>query len=194
MKFLHAAAFSPVKSTWLKAIKMGFFNTWPGLNQENVRKYLEKSIATEKGHMDEERAGKRSTTRTTDNKQSEITTVKTQETGNRRTHYIYAAVEATDETGQIHSDQTGRFPVISSRGNKYIMIVYVYDANAIISTPMKNRTKESHTAAFKEIHQVLVRKGLRPTLQRLDNEASKMLKEFFEDEDIDYQLVTAHLH
>ena len=85
MKFLHAAAFSPVKSTWLKAIKIGFFNTWTGLNQENVRKYLEKSIATEKGHMDEEGAGTRSTTRTTDDEQSEITTVPKQETRNRRT-------------------------------------------------------------------------------------------------------------
>ena len=27
--FLHAACFSPVKSTWLKAISAGFFSTWP---------------------------------------------------------------------------------------------------------------------------------------------------------------------
>ena len=58
------------------------------------------------------------------------------------------------------------------------MIVYVYDSNVIMSAPMKNRKKESHMAAFQEIHKLLVRKGLRPIMQRLKNEASKMLKEF----------------
>jgi len=38
------------------------------------------------------------------------------------------------------SDQTGKFPCVSSRGNKYLMTVYYYDANAIILQPMKNRT------------------------------------------------------
>ena len=202
LAFLHAAAYSPVKSTWMKAINKGFFNTWPGLNQQNVRKYLEKSIASEKGHMDEERAGTRST-KIKDPRvgkgmlwddQEDITAIPSQEIGNERTHHIYAAVEPIPETGQIHTDQTGRFPVISSRGNKYIMIMYVYDANAIMSTPMKNRTKESHTEAYRELHQQLVKKGLRPKMQRLDNEASKMLKEFMTSESVDYQLVPAHIH
>jgi hypothetical protein len=35
-------------------------------------------------------------------------------------------------TGQIFSDQTGRFPITSSRGNKYIMVVYDYKSNAIL--------------------------------------------------------------
>ena len=74
------------------------------------------------------------------------------------------------------------------------MIMYVYDANAIMSTPMKNRTKESHTEAYRELHQQLVKKGLRPKMQRLDNEASKMLKEFMTSESVDYQLVPAHIH
>jgi hypothetical protein len=32
INYLHAACFSPVKSTWIKAIKNGFFPSWPGLN------------------------------------------------------------------------------------------------------------------------------------------------------------------
>jgi hypothetical protein len=36
--YLHAACFSPVKSTWIKAIKSGFFSSWPGLNEQTVEK------------------------------------------------------------------------------------------------------------------------------------------------------------
>ena len=42
--------FSPVFSTWLQAINMLFY-TWLGLTITAVRKYLPKSMATEKGHM-----------------------------------------------------------------------------------------------------------------------------------------------
>jgi hypothetical protein len=28
------------------------------------------------------------------------------------------------DTGKLYTDQTGRFPVVSSKGNKYIMVVY----------------------------------------------------------------------
>ena len=80
--------------------------------------------------------------------QEDITAITSQEFGNERTHYIYAAVESIPEIGQIHTAQTGRFPVISSRCNKYIMSMYVYDANAIMSTPMKNRTKEKNEQAL----------------------------------------------
>ena len=41
--YLHKAAFSPVKSTRIKAIKAGIFNTWPGLTSDLVMKHLKKS-------------------------------------------------------------------------------------------------------------------------------------------------------
>jgi hypothetical protein len=42
VRFLHAAAFSPVQDTWLKAIWAGHFTTWPGLTEDLVRKHLPK--------------------------------------------------------------------------------------------------------------------------------------------------------
>ena len=36
-------------------------------------------------------------------------------------------------------DLTGRFPYRSSRGNEYVLVVYHYDANAILVEPVKNR-------------------------------------------------------
>jgi hypothetical protein len=54
-----------------------------------------------------------------------------------KTQFVYAA---TIDAGQIYTDQTGIFPVVSSKGNKYIMILYDYDSNAILAQPIKDRT------------------------------------------------------
>jgi hypothetical protein len=46
LKYLHAAAFSPVPSTWKAAIANNHFLTWPGLSSKAVTKHLPKSMAT----------------------------------------------------------------------------------------------------------------------------------------------------
>jgi hypothetical protein len=49
--YLHACCFSPVQDVWLKSIQNVHFATWPSLNVEKVRKYLPKSEAMVKCHM-----------------------------------------------------------------------------------------------------------------------------------------------
>ena len=44
--YLYQAAFSPVPSTWLAAIDVDFFATWPGLTANLVRNHIPKSITT----------------------------------------------------------------------------------------------------------------------------------------------------
>jgi hypothetical protein len=99
-----------------------------------VEKHLSKSSSTEKGHINQKRMNARST--------------KIKEERNKvntewdlyykiKTNCIYAA---TINAGQIYTDQNGRFPVISRKGNKYIMVLYEYDGNAILAEPIKNRT------------------------------------------------------
>ena len=51
----------PVRSTWLKAIKNGNFNSWPGLTYNNAAKYCPQSVETMKGHMVQSSQGVRST-------------------------------------------------------------------------------------------------------------------------------------
>ena len=51
VRYIHAAAGFPVKSTWLRAIKYGNFNTWLGLTYNNAAKYCPQSVETLKGHM-----------------------------------------------------------------------------------------------------------------------------------------------
>ena len=41
--------------------------------------------------------------------------------------------------GKIVMDQTSRFPTISQRGNKYIMVLYNYDLNAILAIGTKGQ-------------------------------------------------------
>ena len=36
-----------------------------------------------------------------------------------------------------YTDQTGRFPVTSSKGNKYILVAYHYNSNTIHAEPLK---------------------------------------------------------
>ena len=41
---------------------------------------------------------------------------------------------------ETNYDLTGKFTAQSDRGNNYILVAYQYDANNIITTPLKNRT------------------------------------------------------
>ena len=60
-QYLHATAFSPSISTFVKAIEKGNFVTWPGIAELNFKKLLGTTLATEKGHLDQERKNLRST-------------------------------------------------------------------------------------------------------------------------------------
>jgi hypothetical protein len=68
--------------------------------------------------------------------------------------------------------------VVSSKGNKYIMILYDYDSNAILGQPIKDRTAPELLKAFQVMEQELVARGLKAKLMKLDNEASKLLKTY----------------
>ena len=55
--YFHAAAVYPVRDTWLKAIKAGNYDSWPGLAYINTTKYCPLSDETIKGHMVQTRQG-----------------------------------------------------------------------------------------------------------------------------------------
>ena len=105
-----------------------------------------------------------------------------------------ALLKVTDLTNKIYTDQTGRFPVTSSRGFKYIMTAYVYDSNNILVEPMKSRTGFAIKKAYQQIRQLLYKWGLQPKLHILDNECFQVLKDFIDDEHELFQLVPLHLH
>jgi hypothetical protein len=59
---------------------------------------------------------------------------------------------------------------------------------------MKNCTDREMVRAFKHLHAYLCDRGLRPKLQKLDNEASAALQHAMRQENIDYQLVPPNVH
>jgi hypothetical protein len=187
INYLHDACFSPVKSTWIKAIKNGNFSSWPGLNEHNVEKYLSKSTSTAKGHLNQQRQN----VRTTKIKDAQLIDSENDQDHGIKTQFVYAA---TIDAGQIYTDQTGRFPVVSRKGNKYIMILYDYDSNAILAQPIKDRTAPELLKAFQFMEQELVARGLKPKFTKLDNEASKLLKYYLHQQDITFQLVPPYSH
>jgi hypothetical protein len=69
------------------------------------------------------------------------------------------------------------------------MVLYDYDSNAILAKPIKDRTSSELVKAFQFMEQELVAKGLKPKLMKLDNEASKMFKDYLYQQDIAFQLV-----
>jgi hypothetical protein len=195
--FLHRACFSPTVSTWTQAIEKNFFTTWPGLTADAVRKYLPKSLATAKGHLKATRKNLRSTTKLlpTDpipSKSTDMTMPTSSLEPPVRTHFVYPKV--IEITGQIFSDQTGRFPVTSSRGNKYIMVVYDHDSAAILAEPITDRSERELLRAYSKMHKHLTDRGLKPHLQKLDNECSEALKQYMRKNKVDFQLVPPYDH
>ena len=65
-KFLHGALFSPRLSTLKQAIKNNFLTTFPGLTEALVQKHLPTSVATELGHLKQEKQHLQSTSSTKD--------------------------------------------------------------------------------------------------------------------------------
>jgi hypothetical protein len=133
----------------------------------------------------------RKNARTTKVKAQKVTVTEPDLDHGIKTQFIYAA---TIDAGQIYTDQTGRFPLVSSKGNRYIMILYDYDRNAILAQPIKDRTSPEFLRAFQVMEQELVARGLEPKLMKLDNEASKLLKTYLHQQDITFQLVPPYSH
>jgi hypothetical protein len=105
INYLHAACSSPVKSTWIKAIKNGNLSSWPGLNEHTVDKHLSKSTSTSKGHFNQQRQN----ARTTKIKDAQLLDPENDIDHGIKTQFVSAA---TIDAGKIYTGQTGIFPVV----------------------------------------------------------------------------------
>ena len=187
--YLHACCFSPAPSTFITAIKNGNFISWPGLTPSLISK-MPPSVNTAKGHLTQERQGLQSTKNLI---QHEDFNPK-QEIKNVKTNCFMAKIQQFTATDKAYSDLTGRFPVQSSRGNNYVMVVYCYDANAIIAEPLKNRSAGEIVKAWKIINKKLENAGVCPSIYILDNEISQEFKQALHKKDIQFQLFPPHIH
>ena len=97
-------------------------------------------------------------------------------------------------TGNINSYLTGKPPFKYFRGNRYIMVIYYYGSNDILTESAKNCEGESITNAFEKLYNSLSNKGLKPLFQKLDNQASNILIQIIQDKNIDFQLFPPNMH
>ena len=179
----------------MEAIRNNHYASWPGLNAKDVAKYFPESEEMWKGHGRKVRAGLRST------KAKAPKTPTPQETPPSAVdppeQALHLAVfDLKDEMDKkLYSDQTGRFPVTSYRGNQYVMILYDMDVtNYIMAEPMRNRTSGEMVRAYTAAITRLKQGGELPTMHILDNECSRELKRAIKNNEMKIQLVPPHDH
>ena len=73
-------------------------------------------------------------------------------------------------------------------------MAYNYYADNILTTPLRNRTGICILNGITKLHYKLRNRGLTPKLHIMDNEVSEDLKKYFEDSDIQLQLLPPHMH
>jgi hypothetical protein len=188
IRYLHAAAGFPAKDTWIKAIKNGHYKTWPGLTVDAVSKYFPESIETPKGHLKKQRQNVRST------KQLLVEETSEDEELTRAVAKQNIMIKMVNASETIYTDQSGKLPVQSSKGNTSLMVMYDVDANAIDAEPIRSHHDSHMIPAYQRLWQRLNRGRVnKPKLHILDNEASEKFKTAIKG-NCDLQLVPPDTH
>lgn len=89
----------------------------------------------------------------------------------------------------IKTDQTGKLPLISSWGSKYLMVMCEVDGNIILVATMKNQTEERTIKAYQSLVKQFQAAGIQPKDQMLDNEAFEEYKEAIRSYKMTYELI-----
>ena len=105
-----------------------------------------------------------------------------------------AYMQTVEFTEKVNTDQTGRFPVTSSRGSKYLIILYDHDINAILAQALTSRKERELIRDTRVLHAYLSDRGLTPQFQMLYNECPGGIKTFLRDFSVKFQLVPPYLH
>ena len=97
-------------------------------------------------------------------------------------------------SGIVYNDCTGEFPYTSLDGNVCFFVMYHYETNAILATPIPGLDSANILAAYKKNFEYLVAKGFTPKLNVMDNQATKLIKAYLTPQEVSLQLVEPHNH
>jgi len=75
-----------------------------------------------------------------------------------------------------------------------IFIMYYWTSNSNQATPIKGAKDETMVEAFKMNIEYLNKRGFKPKFNIMDNVASKAIRAYLEEENIDFHLVEPHNH
>ena len=94
----------------------------------------------------------------------------------------------------IASDQTEAFPRVSNRGNKYICVFYVYDANYTKGLAIKSGYISELLGAFTKVYTWCEAGGFKPKVHRMDNETSSDVEDFIKSQNTHLQYTPPWRH
>ena len=137
-----------VVTTLIKAIDKNWLTLFPELTSNGIRKHLTKSIQTTMEHLHKVRKNLRPTDKvTTEEIMEDVENDPSEDYQPPRKIENYehivqvTVVKFEDLKGILSSDQTGAFPNISSRGNRYIMVIEDSDAGPILAGTSSYNTR-----------------------------------------------------
>jgi hypothetical protein len=101
---------------------------------------------------------------------------------------------ANRHSGVVYKDLTGNFPFVSFDGSMCFLVMYHYEANAILAMPIAGLDDCSILNAYKANFDKLAQKGFKPKLKVMDNQATKHIQTFLTDKECKLQLVELQNH
>lgn len=93
----------------------------------------------------------------------------------------------------VHPDQTGKFSYVSSSGFKYIMVLYAYDFNTILSTPHRSKSGSDKLASIRSIYDRLNSNQL-IEIYFMNNENPRSATNYHKVSDISYQIFLPNIY
>jgi hypothetical protein len=101
----------------------------------------------------------------------------------------------SDKTaGVVYNNCTGKFPFMLLDGKVCFFIMYHYETYAILATPILGIDSSSILGAYKKNFEYLDKKGYKPKLNVMDNQATKEIKAYLIPQQISLPLVKPHNH
>ena len=92
--------------------------------------------------------------------------------------FVFGAF-ADKNNGIVYHDLTGSFPFMSLDGSVCFFILYHYESNSILATPIAGRDDKSIFKAYKTRFRELEAKGFKPKLNVMNNQATKHINSDF---------------
>ncbi len=159
------------------------------LTERNIQKYYPQTTKTPKGHLNQTRKNVRSIKV----KATPLEICDTTHLHGKKVCNVYTQPYMVCKT--MFSDQTGRFPIQSLRGNKYIMVMVEINSNTILVEPMKNHKDAKMIQAYNTLLLQLKWSGITPKKHVLDNKVSDNMKNHICDTcKLDMELVPPGCH
>ena len=142
----------------MKAIGNGYFASWPGLTAKVVQQHFPESEETQGGQTRNKPPDLRSTMvkvptegnptydHRRDSEEEDENGKKSKVRPKKKHKEFFERVIDLQDAGQ-----TGKFPVRSSEGNQYLLIMCEIDSDAILFEPIRDRTTGERTKTYQQL-------------------------------------------